>query len=231
VNIIQGKPTFSANLMAAAVKRSGKYNYRVTTNTEKVCSIDFYEAWNGKWEKSGTSTFTIEDAKKAGTKNLDKYARNMLFARAMSNGVRWFCPDVMNGAPAYTPEELGADTDEDGNVITVEAVEVQPVQVEDEPPAMTAERANAALGIVDEVEPEPVRTSRFTEEEIATASAVFSETAGKTYGELTVPELAIRATQLLKSLKDNGLTKSQRNAIQDKIEAAKLLMELKRRPD
>lgn len=114
---------------------------------------------------------------------------------------------------------------------TVEAVEAQPSQVEEERPDMTQEGANAALGIVDDDEPEPVKTSRFTDEQVAKASAVFSETAGKTYGELTVPELAIRATQLLKSLKDNGLTKSQRNAIQDKIEAAKLLMELKRQPD
>jgi hypothetical protein len=41
----------------------------------------------------------------------------MLFARAMSNGVRWYCPDVTNGNAVYTPEELGAEVDEDGNVI------------------------------------------------------------------------------------------------------------------
>jgi hypothetical protein len=34
----------------------------------------------------------------------------MLFARAMSNGARWYCPDVFAG-PAYTPDELGADVD------------------------------------------------------------------------------------------------------------------------
>ena len=154
VNIIQGKPAFSANLMAAAVKRSGRYNYIVTTMTEKECSIEFMEKFDGKWRTSGVSTFTLEDAKKAGTKNLDKFARNMLFARAMSNGVRWYCPDVMNGAPAYTPEEMGADVDQDGNVITVEAediviqkqattepvtVEEQQVTVEEQPEIVEAE--------------------------------------------------------------------------------------------
>ena len=119
VNIIQGKPAFSANLMAAAVKRSGRYNYRVAEMNDKVCSIEFLELFSGKWGVAGVSTFTIDDARKAGTKNLDKFPRNMLFARAMSNGVRWYCPDVMNGAPAYTPEELGADVDQDGNVIAV----------------------------------------------------------------------------------------------------------------
>jgi hypothetical protein len=51
----------------------------------------------------------LEDAKKAGTKNLDKYPKNMLFARAISNGVKWYTPDVFAG-PVYVPEEMGAET-------------------------------------------------------------------------------------------------------------------------
>ncbi|NCX94730.1 MAG: hypothetical protein EBX40_08640 [Gammaproteobacteria bacterium] len=35
----------------------------------------------------------------------------------MSNGVKWYCPEVLGGIPAYTPEELGANVDEDGNPI------------------------------------------------------------------------------------------------------------------
>ena len=80
VNIIQGKPAFSANIMAACVKKSGRYNYRVTEMTDKNCAIEFMEYMGGKWNTSGVSSFTIEDAKKAGTKNLDKFPRNMLFA-------------------------------------------------------------------------------------------------------------------------------------------------------
>jgi hypothetical protein len=104
IHIIQGKPSIGAGLMASMVKASGKYNYKVLQQDEKVCSIDYYE---GK-EKIGNSTFTIEDAKKAGTKNIDKFPKNMLFARAMSNGVRWFTPDIFAG-PVYTPEEIGAE--------------------------------------------------------------------------------------------------------------------------
>jgi hypothetical protein len=101
IHIISGKPTIGAGLMAAMVKASGKYNYRVTEQTDKICSINFYEGA----ELIGTSTFTIEDAKKAGTKNTDKFPRNMLFARAMSNGVKWYTPDVFAG-PVYVPEEM-----------------------------------------------------------------------------------------------------------------------------
>lgn len=103
IHIIQGKPTIGAGLMASCVKASGKYDYKVIEQSEKICTIDFYQ---GK-EKIGTSTFTIEDAKKAGTKNIDKFPKNMLFARAMSNGQKWYCPDVFSG-PVYTPEEFDA---------------------------------------------------------------------------------------------------------------------------
>jgi hypothetical protein len=105
IHIIQGKPTIGAGLMAANVKASNKYDYKVVEQSEKVCSIDFYK---GK-ELLGNSTFTIEDAKKAGTKNLDKFPKNMLFARAISNGVKFYTPDVFSG-PVYTPEEFDVVT-------------------------------------------------------------------------------------------------------------------------
>jgi len=114
VYIIQGRPALSANLMAAAVKRSGRYNFRVIELTDTRCEIIFFEGG----QECGRSVFTADEARKAGTKNMDKYPRNMLYARAISNGVRWFCPDVLGGSPVYTPEELGASVNEDGQVTT-----------------------------------------------------------------------------------------------------------------
>lgn len=106
--IVKGRVTLSANLLAAAVKKGGKYNYRVVELSDAACKIDFYE---GK-EKIGESAFTMDDAKAAGlvNENYKKFARNMLFARAMSNGAKWFCADVFSG-PVYTPDELGATID------------------------------------------------------------------------------------------------------------------------
>jgi hypothetical protein len=133
IHVIQGRVTVGANLMAAAVKKSGKYDYRVLEMTEQVCTIEFFQVSfsTRQLESLGKSTFTAADAKKAQTKNMDRYARNMLFARAMSNGVRWYCPDALGGAPVYTPEEMGADTDEEGNVIQAAAVEVETPVVTD----------------------------------------------------------------------------------------------------
>lgn len=107
IHIIAGKPTVGAGIMAAKVKASGKYDYEVIQMDEKVCSLDFFQ---GK-KKLGNSKFTIEDAKKANTKNMDKFPKNMLFARAMSNGVRWYTPDIFT-SPVYTPEEMQSVTED-----------------------------------------------------------------------------------------------------------------------
>lgn len=124
VAVIQGKPVIGANLLAAAVKQTGKYNYRVTLHTENECVIDFFE----NKEKVGTSTFTMKDAAAAGLNlkdNWKKYPRNMLFARAIANGQKWYCPDVFNGVTVYTPDEMGATVDDEGNIIEGQAEMVQ----------------------------------------------------------------------------------------------------------
>lgn len=134
IHIIKGKPTLGANLLAALIKRSGRYGYRVTALDDSACRIVFYEGG----EAIGESTFTVQDAQRAGVQNMGKYPRNMLFARAISNGARWHCPDVFSGAPIYTAEELGAPVDDDGDVVystyTEAPVQVQAPQVQDTRP-------------------------------------------------------------------------------------------------
>lgn len=121
IHIIQGKPTIGAGLIASTVKGSGKYDYKVAKLDDTNCSIDFFQ---GK-ELIGNSTFTIEDAKKAGTQNIAKFPKNMLFARAISNGVKWFCPDVFSG-PVYVPEEMPEVTED---VQHVEVIEPKPTKL------------------------------------------------------------------------------------------------------
>lgn len=122
VSVIQGKPVVGANLTAAAIKQTGKYNYRVLTHTDQECNIAFYEGGMDENHCVGVSRFTMNDAKAAGLTakdNWKKYPRNMLFARAISNGQKWYAPDVYNGVTVYTPDELGASVDEEGNIIDV----------------------------------------------------------------------------------------------------------------
>ena len=157
IYIIQGRPSIGANLMASAVKNNPKYDYRVKEMTAEVCKIEFFERIDGKRESIGVSEFTIAEARKANVKNLDKFPRNMLFARAMSNGIRWFCPDVFNGNVTYTPEELGADVDSEGYVTEIPQPEAQsepepiiegvvtPVKEESAPESVTEKPAKKAF--------------------------------------------------------------------------------------
>ena len=119
IHVIEGKPSLSSNLMGALVKRSGRYDYRVNEWTEKACELTFMQLIGGKWEISGPSRFTIEDAQRAGVMRAGgswtKYPKAMLLARALSAGVKAYCPDV-SACPLYTPEELGAQVNEEGEV-------------------------------------------------------------------------------------------------------------------
>ena len=112
IDIIEGQITPSAASIAALVNRSGKYRYKVRTLEDDICIIDFFsKEFDGKMVHLGESKFTMQDALRAKLSNKGvwkQYPRNMLWARAMTNGVRWMCPDVFSGK-VYTPEELGKD--------------------------------------------------------------------------------------------------------------------------
>jgi hypothetical protein len=125
IHVIKGKVTIGANIMAAMVKRSGKYNYRVLEHTEQICKIAFFEAG----EQCGMSEFTAADAAKMGTQNMNKFPKNMLFARAISNGIKFYCPDLFLGTPVYTPDELGATMDAEGEIVVEAQVEASPVLI------------------------------------------------------------------------------------------------------
>lgn len=120
IHIVKGRLSAGANIMAMKVKSHPAYDYRVREMNNTACKIEFFQ--NG--ESIGISEFTIEDAKKAGTQNMDKFPRNMLFARCISNGIRWYCPDAMGPSPVYTPEELGVAVDGEGEILDVQSITV-----------------------------------------------------------------------------------------------------------
>ena len=219
IYIIKGKPSIGANLMASAVKANPKYDYRVKDLNDSNCTIEFFEFVNGKRESIGVSTFTYDDAMKAGTQNLTKYPRNMLFARAMSNGIKWYCPDVFSGNTAYTPDELGAQVDDEGNIM----IDNSPAGVPD-----TVTRNSY-------IEAEYVETekSNFNEVEYlknfkasdafgymtpANASGV-TNSDGKTYGSLSTEELAKALDDGIRMLQKNGLSDDKKTTVKHKLSA------------
>jgi hypothetical protein len=116
----------AANAVAIKIKESRKYDYKILKITGDECSIQFFECseiTGGKWEGGPTrvSTFSRADAEKAGLlrtfksgekSNYDKFARNMFFSRAMTNGQAWFCADVFQSRVYGLGEISGLPKDE-----------------------------------------------------------------------------------------------------------------------
>jgi len=139
IYIIEGKPALSANLLAATIKRSGKYDYRITAWDATQCEILFREKRDDQWCDIGSSRFDLDDAKRAGVSwktrtGADtvwaKYPKAMLFARALSQGERAYCPDV-SACALYCPEELGATVNASGEVLAAQDLpkSARPVEV------------------------------------------------------------------------------------------------------
>lgn len=148
-HVIQGKPTISGQIMAAKVKRSERYDYRVREATAAKCRIEWFQGN----ESIGWSEYTFEQAQRAGLTGKDNWKKtpeDMLFNRAISRGVRRHCPDILAGATAYVPEELDVEVDGNGDPVHVE----QPAMVPDVDP----EPVDAEVVPDEEPAPAPVKT-------------------------------------------------------------------------
>jgi hypothetical protein len=124
--VVEGKVTLSAEVMAGLIKKSGDYDYVVKRLDTEVCELMFCKFQGGKWIEIGPSKFTIEDARKVTNKsgkslvegvNWRNYPRNMLFARALSNGARWYCAHLIHGVYHY--DEMGLNVDGNDAVINI----------------------------------------------------------------------------------------------------------------
>jgi hypothetical protein len=117
VYVVNGKPAFEAAWIAGRIKSSGKYDYKILEHDDERCVLRFFQDGKPITGIMGPNnkpipdvSFTMADARKADilkNPNYQKYPRNMLFARALTNGARFHTPDIFNG-PIYTPDELRA---------------------------------------------------------------------------------------------------------------------------
>jgi hypothetical protein len=126
VHVIEGKPSASAGLISALVRRAG-HKLRVRGDAKSAtCQIVRADDPDYTFEV----TFTMEDAKVAGLTGKSvwkQYGPSMLKARAITQCARDACEEALFGLH-YTPEELGAEVDEEGEVVGLPpAVEAQVV--------------------------------------------------------------------------------------------------------
>lgn len=133
VYVIEGKPTMSAALLSALVRRAG-HRVRVTGGDEHA-TAEIVRADDPEF--TYRSEWTTDRARKADLLRKDtwqKYPAAMLKARATSEVCRDACSDVFLG-PIYVPEELGAQVDAEGTPLVVDQ---QPEQTETQQQAMQA---------------------------------------------------------------------------------------------
>lgn len=153
IYIIDGKPSLSANLLSALVRKAG-HKLRMTTKGS-VATDDFVAI--AELIRSDDPDFTfhvewsMERAHRAGLTGKDnwkKYPEAMLKSRAITEVVREGAPDVTIFA-AYAPEEVGATVNEEGEPVEMTQVRETP------PPAAPKRQAPIVDPQAAEPEPQP----------------------------------------------------------------------------
>lgn len=108
IHVIEGKPTMSADLMAALCQRRRDV-CEYLRPVELTATVATYETKRVGWPEPIRQSFTMADAERAGIAGKDnwrKYPAAMLKARCLSAIVRAAYPDLMLGI--YDPDELDA---------------------------------------------------------------------------------------------------------------------------
>lgn len=137
IHVIEGKPTASAALIAALVRRAG-HRIRVSGDDQSA-TVTIVRSDDPDYTFS--ATWTIQRAKNALLTGKDvwkKYPGAMLKARATTEVARDACQEVLFGL-LYTPEELNVQVNADGEPILDHrgVVIVDSTAVEDAEPLMT----------------------------------------------------------------------------------------------
>lgn len=154
--IIKGKLSMAAEVMGLLLKRSGQYDYDVIAHSDQACQIQFKQKVTGEWKPTYSSTFTIQDAQRAGLVrqggNWIMYPKAMLFSRAMSQGARIVAPHLLGGARTIEEaESITPDT----------TVEIEPAP---EPEKAKDKRRKKAQEVIDKTTLHAVETPVETEQ-------------------------------------------------------------------
>lgn len=121
IYVVNGRLSLTAKAKSGLIKRSKKYDYVIKKLDETECILSFVK----DDAEIGISTFTLKDAARAGivnNTNWKNYPKNMLFARAISNGATFYCPEVISGYATYEElEDLGEEVTTPKKQITIDA--------------------------------------------------------------------------------------------------------------
>lgn len=125
IHVINGKPSMSAELLQGLARKNlPGLVINILKSDSKIAEIEFIRPEKGS--KAFVQSFTMDEAIAAKLNSKDvwkSYPAAMLWSRCVSAGLRKVCPEALMGI-SYTPEELGAEVDRDGNVIETTSREI-----------------------------------------------------------------------------------------------------------
>jgi len=128
IALIEGKPTVSPELKLEQFRqRGGRVKWIKSDNTVAHLHL---KAPNGDEHEEIVTMDDMKLAGVAGKDNWRKYPKSMLRARAVGFGLR----ALGEGDGSYTPDELGAVTNESGEVVEAEFTEQVRAAVNQDPP-------------------------------------------------------------------------------------------------
>jgi hypothetical protein len=137
INVIQGKPTVSPQLMLALIERSGQlenieiepHNGNAVRCTMKRRNRSAHTEYFGETEAAAMQL--------TGKDNYKKQALTMYRWRAVAACARVVFPDVILGL--YTPDEMGAEVNTEGEILPPEPLHVVPMSELKAPQIIDAE--------------------------------------------------------------------------------------------
>ncbi|MEU5716596.1 hypothetical protein AB0G71_12535 [Streptomyces sp. NPDC020403] len=141
IHVIEGKPSASSGLIGALVRQAG-HKLRVKSDGATTATAQIVRADDPDFTYE--CTWTLERAEQAGLLQIkegkpwardrngrpatwEKYTAAMLKARAITEVARDACEDVLFGLH-YTPEELGAVVNQDGEPVEASVQQLRRVQ-------------------------------------------------------------------------------------------------------
>lgn len=184
IHVIEGKPSASADLIAATVRRAGHKLRVVGDDTYAEATLiradDPEFTYTARWDLDKARAANL-----AGKGVWKNYPGAMLRSRAITEVARMGASDALFGVQ-YTPEELGAEIDAAGS-----PVRSQPISAA---PAPAAARMGAALGRVtaEQIhEPEPTPDEQPPAEDETVDKPMTTRTRGQMFalfGQKGIPE-------------------------------------------
>ena len=159
IYVHRGHIGLMAQLIASAIRNSGRYDYKILACDDEKCEIEFFRLVREQaWDSLGTAAFTIQEATRAGLVKEDSawktYPSDVLFARAMTRGQRRFCPDVFRQT-VYSKDEIEELMQRDPTGAEEPALppslDLMPKKIGETPPAPPVEPvgSGAAGGVED----------------------------------------------------------------------------------